>query len=176
MINIRKELMKEAKGREYWKLRLGFTDLPEYACRNIQDFLENINSVEINREVIIPRVIYFPNSKTDDKIIHLPIKFKDESGEIETYVRPLAFHTEGGKFMTESLDFFRGGDMFTYAVFRRGYYDGTTFSNKDEKIYLTRFLGQKIPKPKSGLSDLIIKLESFIPNLIPSPEPVLVKI
>lgn len=166
MIDLREEALKQAKGLEYWTLKLGFTDIPSYACRNLHDFLNNKSSIGMNREVIVPRVVYFPHPETDGEKLCLPIKLRDETGEVDVYVRPHALHTETGRFLVNVLDDICQGDLLVYATLRNGYVDGTIFTDgKDDSVYLSGFWSPRIRNPQSGLNDLVSKLSSLIPDL-----------
>ena len=173
MIDLKEEELKQAKGLDYLMLKIFGTYLPNYACRNIGEFLENKSSMGVMKQVVVPRVIYFPHPETDDEKLCLPIKLRDESGEVDVYVRPQAYHTESGRFLVNALGDIRQGDLLVYATLRNGFLDPTIFGDGvDDRIYLTGFWSPKIRRPKVGFFDLVAKLSDLIPDLRPLLEPV----
>ncbi|MBI2148286.1 hypothetical protein HYU23_01265 [Candidatus Woesearchaeota archaeon] len=175
MINLKEEELKRARRFDYLKLMLFGTDLPNYACRNIGEFLDNKSSMGVMKQVVVPRVVYFPHPETSDERLCLPIKLRDESGEINVYVRPQAFHTESGRFLVKALDDIRQGDLLVYVILRNGVLDPTIFGDGvvDDRIYLTGFWSPRIREnQKPGLSNLVAKLSDLIPDLSPLPAPV----
>ncbi len=176
LINLREEELRQAKGFDYLKLKLCGSDLPDYVCRNLNDFLENRSSIGLTKTVIIPRIVYSPHPQTTQERLYLPITLKDKSAEITVYVRPQAFHTESGQFLVTALDDLQQEDLLVYATLRNGIVTPSIILYEDNlidnKIYLTGFLTPKIKRPKkSGISDLVAKLNHLIPNLNLEPTP-----
>jgi hypothetical protein len=176
MIDLRAEELREAKGLDYWKLRLFGSELPDYLCRNIAEFLEGRPQIRLMGQVAIPRLVYFPHPETDDEKLCLPIKLRDNSGELEVYVRDTAYNREAGKFLVDSLNDIREGDSLAYVVLRNGCVEPNIDGNTDDRIYLAGFWVPRIMRRKKKLSDIVEKLSDLVPDLNPLPSPVPVRI
>ena len=170
MIDLRKAELENSSGLDYCKLRLGFSNLPRYAFRNLQDFQENRSSIGIATEVLIPRVIYSPDPRSTEGKLFSPIKLKDESGEVDVWVRQDAMHSESGTPLSSALSQLYPGELLVYANFRNGFPSSNLFGNgpEDNRLYLSGFWSPRIRRPEGGLSALVRKLGSLIPDF-PSP-------
>ncbi len=162
MIHLREEILKQSKGFESWRIKYGFTDIPRYACNNLIDLIDNRVSLRPNERVIVPRLIYHPNSKKPNR---LPISLKDETCEVEVWARHQAFNVEVGKWLIHSIADLYPGELLAYAVLRNGYMDTTIFSQGfDNRLYLSGFWNPRIKAQRTRLSELVSKVSNLIPE------------
>lgn len=185
MINYREEVLKRTTGLEHWQIRLGLTNVPKYACRDIADFLKNRHSIEPNiTGVIFPRLIYLSKdnviylSEDDKSYLRVPFSLQDDTGKMDVWATPQMYNEEAGELLVTSLARLRSGDAIYDVTVKNGIRYPTTFIEREElddpRIYLSGFVNPRIRRPsKRRLSDLVSDL---VPEFgLPAPDPVPVR-
>ena len=189
MINLKEELLKKSHGIEYFKLWAGFTNVPDYACRTIEDFMTHRGEVKPMDQIVIPRVVYFPKQGNPGpkrlKLAHmwggwaLHIRLRDAVGgqtaEIDAFARSTAFNPESGEWLMESISNLDSGEKIYNVILRNGLLPPDSFleeSRFDDRVYLAGFQYYHTPRSQKGLSDLLEKVADLIPEFgFPNPQP-----
>ena len=150
MIDIKQEILKTTEGRwARFKLKHDLTELPaHYALRNIQEFLQNRAKIKTARLFLLPRLSYFPKETEEELGWDVtPITLRDESGEIEAWVRPTALNRNEGEFLYQTVSKMNGGDTLYFPILRNGV-QWPYQTQVDERIYLQEFRRFKNPRIK----------------------------
>jgi hypothetical protein len=138
MINLKQKAVElESSKWKRFKIKHGFTDIPEYACSTVKDFLDNKDKMKISEEVLFPSLNYLGlNQEEREKLGYevVPIVLQDLTGEVQVYIRPaMSFG-----FVADNLhDLWAGGSIYNVRLINGVQWPGE--SKPDERIYLRSF-------------------------------------
>lgn len=159
MINLRQKAIElETSKWKKFKIKHGFTNIPEYACSTAKDFLENKSKMKISDTVIFPTLNYLGlNQEEREKLGYeiVPVTLQDLTGKFEVYVRPMM----AGGLVPENLhDFWAGGKLYNVLLMNGVYWPG--IEKPDERIYLKsfKFHNKKQKNYSEKTSELIAKI------------------
>ncbi|MFA5953252.1 MAG: hypothetical protein WC812_01540 [Candidatus Pacearchaeota archaeon] len=162
MIDLRKKAieLEENKWKKF-KLKLGFTEIPDYACSTINDFLENKEKICIGKTVLFPCLDYIPlNYEERDKLGEeiISVNLKDATGKIEVYIRPMM----NFGFVAENLKSLWAGGKICNVEIQNGV-QWPEEIKPDKRIYLTAFKFQN-GMQKEFSTEIPKIIEKLFPN------------
>ncbi len=166
MIDLYQKALETTTGIERLKLKLGITSLPaDYACRTIQEFLNERETIGLAKKILFPSFYYHPGSGFNLEGCVTHISLKDRTGSLNAFVRETAFHVEGRRPLVQSLDRLDAGTSIYFPVLM----NGIPFE-LDTRIYLIGFQEFNIPRPKQDRRPFVAYIDDFFaqPTLCPT--------
>jgi len=164
-----KALELEPRRWERFKIKYGFSGLPDFACPTINDFLNNRDKIGVMKQVVFPTLSYNPLNADDRKRLgweDVAITLKDITGEMEVYVRPTMYNPQTGSLADEIKVLGNGGTLY-HVIVRNGVIWPTLKGNtQDDRIYLCDFRTRWRSKNKIKLSET---LSEILKNIFPEP-------
>jgi len=137
MIKVKDLVLKHTEGKwERFKVRHGLTQLPAtYICRNLQELVNERNSVEVGATILLPRLVYFSNG--EELLQATPIILQDESAKVDAVYNSYMVNHQTGRVLREDIGEVCEGETVFTPVIMNGH--NWPYQKPDSRIYLTAF-------------------------------------
>lgn len=171
MIDLTKEALKHASSKwERFLIRVGVdSPIASYACRNLQEFSRGRSSLKGLQTVILPKVFYYPDGQERFEDGILPIRLRDETGEVQAFVRSGAVTSDSEWLVDVLNDGVNGGDTLYFPILRNGF-SIPGYIHETPGIYLLDFKSFNTPRRRFDMDATIRKLASLLPEFnLPQP-------